>query len=199
MKPPPRRTRSVPSYRQIRRGRTSAQGFGETPSGTDLETRHTGQSESRRTSVQVPLRVSAKPPKGLTAVRNPQRPHGEQHGKSSIVNITRQEVGPLIHRPFIYIHWWHPACRGDHVSVARRLRWGPHSIHDESMRTVYQYHTMNRWRTVRARRPRGRRKAYECEPSVEAEMNVQCVCRVPRVKLLSQVWPMRAFEHGLQR
>ena len=37
-----------------------------------------------------------------------------------------------------YIHWWHPACRGDHVSVAHRLRWGPHSIHDESMRTVYQ-------------------------------------------------------------
>ena len=55
-----------------------------------------------------------------------------------IVNITRQEVGPLIHRPLIYIHWWHPACRGDHVSVAHRLRWGPHSIHDESMRTVYQ-------------------------------------------------------------
>ena len=71
MKPPPRRTRSVPSYRQIRRGRTSAQGFGETPSGTGLETWHTGQSESRRTSVQVPHRVSVKPPKGLTAVRNP--------------------------------------------------------------------------------------------------------------------------------
>ena len=37
-----------------------------------------------------------------------------------------------------YIHWWHPACRGDHVSVAHRLRWGPHLLHDESMRTVYQ-------------------------------------------------------------
>ena len=79
MKPPPRRTRSGPSYRQIRRGRTSAQGFREPPSGTDLETRHTSQSESWRTSAQVPRRVSVKPLERTDCCEEPQRPHGEQH------------------------------------------------------------------------------------------------------------------------
>ena len=63
---------------------------------------------------------------------------------------------------FMYIHLYTlvaPCLQGGPHLVARRLRWGPRRIHDESMRTVY--HTMNRWRTVWTRRGNRRRPPSE--------------------------------------